>query len=95
MIGAFLLEGMIIDKIDFDNEILYIQIPKESYSYLKPDSKIKCADDFAKRIKTVWIELGIFSDKGKVKYKERNIKWTEELGNENYNKNIGYILKMI
>lgn len=92
MMGAFLMAGMEVDKIDLDNHILYISLPKQSYSY--NSDKIKCAEDYAKRIKETWIELGIFPSECSVKYKVKDINWTKEMGNKNFNDNIDKVINL-
>ena len=92
MMGAFLMEGMEINKIDLDNHILYISLPKQSYSY--NSDKIKCAEDCAKRIKETWIELGIFPPECSVRYKIKDVNWTREMGNKNFNDNISKVINL-
>ena len=41
IIGSFLLEGIEVNKLDIDNQILYLTIPERSYSYGR-SKKIKC-----------------------------------------------------
>lgn len=85
----FLQLGVDIDDIDLDNHILYITIPKESYAYENEANKAyHDADTYAKRIKEVWIEMGIFPSDCSVKYKTKDIYWTKEMGNRNYKENI-------
>lgn len=92
MMGALLMEGMEINKIDLDNHILYISLPKQSYSY--NSDKIKCAEDYAKRIKETWIELGIFPPECSVRYKVKDVNWTREMGNKNFNDNINKVINL-
>ena len=92
MMGAYLMEGVDVDKIDLDNHVLYITLPKDSYSYGM--GKIQNAKDFAKRIKETWVEMGIFPDDCVVKYKTKDIYWTKEMGDRNYNNNKNKVLDM-
>ena len=93
MMGAYLMDGIDIDKIDWDKHILYITLPKKSYSYERSE-KIKCAEDYAKRIKEMWIEIGIFPKDCVVKYKIKDIIWTKEMGDKNYEENKNKILNL-
>lgn len=93
MMGAFLMDGVEIQRIDFDNNVLYILIPRDSYSYGR--GEIKCAEDYAKNIKRVFIELGIFDINCSVRYKVKDIYWTKEMGDKNFNENIGKVLEAI
>lgn len=93
LMGAFLMEGVEIQKIDFDNSILYILLPRDSYSYGR--GEIKCAEDYAKNIKRVFIELGIFDTNGSIRYKVKDIYWTKEMGDKNFNENIGKVLEVV
>lgn len=92
MMGAYLKDGIDIIKIDWDKHILYISLPKQSESYGK--GKIQCAEDYAKRIKETWIQMGIFPETCSVKYKLKDINWTNELGYKNYNDNINRVLDL-
>ncbi len=92
MMGAFLMAGMEVHKIDLDKHILYISLPKQSYSY--NSDKIKCAEDYAKRIKETWIEMGIFPPDCSVKYKIRDVNWTREMGDRNFNDNIDKVINL-
>lgn len=93
LMGAFLMEGVEIQKIDFDNSILYILLPRDSYSY--GTGEIKCAEDYAKNIKRTFIELGIFDMNCLVRYKVKDIYWTREMGDKNFNENIGEVLELV
>ena len=93
MMGAYLMEGIDVDKIDWDNHILYITLPKQSYSY-EISETIKSASDYAKRIKEVWIEMGIFPKDCIVKYRVKNIIWTKQMGEENFKTNKDKILSL-
>ena len=94
MMGAYLMEGVDVLKIDWDNHILYLTIPKHSYIYDKPEGKIHSAEDFAKRIKDTWIEMGIFPKTCSIKYKIKDINWTKEMGDKNYNDNLNKVLDL-
>lgn len=94
MMGAYLKEGLDIDKLDLDNHVLYITVPKSSDTYDGPGA-ITSPETFAKRIKETWIEMGIFpKDKGKVFYKIKDVHWTVEMGEENYKKNKDKVLNL-
>lgn len=92
MIGSMLETGVSIDKLDTDKQILCITLPQHSYFY-EMSSAIKCAEDYARRIKETWIEMGIFSEGCKVLYKTKDINWTKEMGKENFNNNIDKVLR--
>lgn len=92
MMGAYLMDGIDIHKIDWNTHTLYISLPKQSDSYGK--GKIQCAEDYAKRIKEMWIEMGIFPETCSVKYKIKDINWTKEMGDKNYNDNINKVLDL-
>ena len=94
MMGAYLMEGVDVLKIDWDNHVLYLAIPKHSYTYDKPGGKIHGAEDFAKRIKETWIEMGVFPETCSVKYKIKDINWTKEMGDKNYNDNLNKVLDL-
>ena len=94
IIGSFLLEGVEVNKLDVDNQILYLTIPERSYSYGRSE-KIKCASDYAKRIKEIWIEMGIFSRDCTVKYRTKDIYWTKEMGKKNYEENKHHVMDLI
>ena len=91
--GAFLLDGIEVNKLDVDNQVLYLTIPERSYTY-EESEKIKCASDYAKRIKETWIEMGIFSRDCTVKYKTKDIYWTKEMGEKNYEENMHRVLNI-
>ena len=93
IIGSFLLEGIEVNKLDVDNQILYLTIPERSYSYGRSE-KIKCAADYVKRIKETWIEMGIFSQNCTVKYKTKDIYWTKEMGEKNYEENKHHVMDL-
>ncbi len=93
MMGVFLMEGIEVHKIDLDKHILYISLPKQSYSY--NSEKIKCAEDYAKRIKEMLVEMGIFLPDCSVKYKIKDINWTREMGDKNFNDNIDKVVNLI
>ena len=93
MMGAYLMDGINVDKIDWDQHILYITLPKQSYSY-GISEKIQCAKDYAKRIKETWIEMGVFPEDCVVKYRIKDIIWTKEMGDKNYKVNKDKILNL-
>lgn len=86
IIGGFLRMGVSVEKLDLDNEILYLKIPEKSYDY-NDSQTVKCAQDLACRIKETWIGLGIFSKNCTVKYKTYDVYWTKEMGEKNYQEN--------
>lgn len=94
IIGAYLMEGVQVIKIDHEKHVLYISLPERSESYGKSES-IQTAEDFAKRIKKCWIEMGIFPEECSVKYKTRDEYWTKEMGDKNYHDNIDKVLNLI
>ena len=91
MMGCFLQQGLVINKLDIDKQQLYITIPDKSYVYdeaIANASRLQSAEDFAKRVKEIFIEMGIFKDTCTVKYRTINGYWTKEDGTKNYNENI-------
>ena len=92
IIGSFLLEGIEVNKLDFDNQVLYLTIPEKSYSF--NTEKIKCAADYARRIKEIWIGMGIFSQNCTVKYKTKDVYWTREMGEKNYEENKYHVMNL-
>ena len=89
MMGSFYMSGIEIIDIDFDKYILTISLPEKSYEYEKPESKIRSAEDYARRLKTVLVEMGIFPsiEESKIRYITKPVYWTKEMGQENFNKN--------
>ena len=71
--------GVKIDSIDYDTFTVSLSIPKKSYFY-KPGNLVHDAESYAKRIKETWIELGLLPPHGKIKYREIDIDFTEEMG---------------
>ena len=71
--------GVKIDNIDYDTFTVSLSIPKKSYFY-KPENIVHDAASYAKRIKETWIELGLLPPYGKIKYREIDIDFTEEMG---------------
>lgn len=93
-LGAFLLDGVDINKIDLKNQCLYLTLPKEgSYAYEMSDL-VATPEKYAKRIKEVWIELGIFKGDCSVKYKVKDEIWTKEMGDANFEKNKDHMMTM-
>lgn len=98
MMGAFLKMGVSIDHLDLDKEIMKITLPKDSYEYHKCISKGRGPtnpEELAKRIKESFIELGIVSSNFKVLYKVIDIAWTEEDGEDAFNKNKNKIYEFV
>lgn len=89
MMGSFYMSGIEIIDIDFDKYILTISLPEKSYEYEKAESKIRSAEDYARRLKTVLVEMGIFPsiEESKIRYITKPVYWTKEMGQENFNKN--------
>lgn len=83
----YLKSGVVIDKIDRDNHILYITVPKESYMYEEEHGAYNDAESYVKRLKKTWIEMGIFPQDFSVKYKTKDVYWTKEMGEDNYKRN--------
>ena len=79
------MAGVEVNKIDMDSQILYLTLPERSEEY--NTKNIKCAADYEKSIKETWIGFGIFSSDCTVKYKTKDIYWTREMGEKNYNDN--------
>ena len=71
--------GVKVDNIDYDTFTVSLSIPKKSYFY-KPENLVHDAASYAKRIKETWIELGLLPPYGKIKYREIDIDFTEEMG---------------
>lgn len=91
MIGAFLKMGVNIIKVDYDNQIMYISVPRDSYEYYT-EGAVKSPETLAKNIKRVLIMLNVFDENCKIKYKIRDEEWTKEMGEENYKKNLNNML---
>lgn len=92
--GMFLEFGIDIINIDLDNHVLILEIPKDSYLYhLNDKGVLKDPESTARRIKETWIEMGIFPESCKVRYKEKDIFWTEEMGKERFERNRTHILE--
>lgn len=90
LIGTFLKYGICVERINVDENTVYIALPKNSYVH--GQGSIKNIDDQAKIIKKLLINMGILSPDGKVKYRGTNTCWTKETGNENFIKNIELVL---
>lgn len=76
LMESFLRSGIEVKRLDLSNEQLYISLPEKSYIY-KEDPYLENAGDYAKRIKDCFIQWGLFSEDGQVKYKTRKTAWTE------------------
>ena len=97
MIGAFLQDGIEINNINWETQTMYITVPKQSYTYefsIRNGGAITSPESFASQIKKKFNELGIFKN-GKVKYRVKDIYWTKEMGEKNYNENISKYLDMM
>ena len=84
LLGAFLYEGVDIDKIDEENCTIYISIPKDSDSFKRTGS-IDNAKQYASNIKRILSQLS--SQDIKIKYKLKDVYWTKEMGDENFERN--------
>ena len=82
-------DGIIIDKFDTDNNIIYLSVPKTSYVYEMGNANN--AEDFVKNIKTLFAS---FLNDIKIKYKTRDIYWTNEMGNKSLEENKEKIISM-
>jgi hypothetical protein len=91
MLGAFLKMGVNILKVDFNNQTIYISVPRDNYEYYT-DGEIKSPETLAKGVKRLLIMLNVFDNNCKVKYKIRDEEWTKEMGEENYKKNLNKML---
>ncbi len=92
IIGAFLMDGVEVKRLDTEKQILYLVLPERSYAY--NTDTIKCAQDYAKRVKETWIKSGIFTRNCTVKYKTKDIHWTREMGDKNFRDNENCILNL-
>ena len=87
--GMLLQDGVIIDKLDKDNQVIYINIPEDSYAYHEENkANITDAGSYAKRLKEMLSELMQLPNL-KLKYKTYLGYWTKEQGNQNFKRNIG------
>lgn len=82
ILGMFAMEGIDIIEMDENTGILKLAIPKDSFSYHENGSTIHNAEEYAKRIKEKFIELGIKNIR--VLYKEKDIYWTKEMSKSNF-----------
>lgn len=97
IMGAFLKDGIDINKIDWATETMYITVPKLSYSYeisIRDGGAIISPETCASQIKKKFHEMGIFKN-GNVKYRVKDIYWTKEMGEKNFNENIDKYLDMM
>ena len=84
LFGMFLKDGVDTDKMDKENGIMYITVPKNSFMYEECES-ISWAEDYVKRLKNI-INETLKTDL-KIKYRVKDITWTKEMGESNYNRN--------
>lgn len=97
IMGAFLKDGIDINKIDWETETMYITVPSQSYTYefsINNGGAIVSPETCARRIKETFHEMGIFQN-GKVKYRVKDIYWTKEMGEKNFKENINKYLDMM
>ena len=96
MIGAFLLDGVEINKVDTSTGTWYITVPNKSEIYDENRGKngaVVSADTMASSIKRMMKDIcGMDCN---VKYRVRDIRWTRDMGRENYNRNIGKVRAML
>lgn len=83
MLGTFYQDGIEITHLDMETETICLSLPKYSFAY-SDNSKRTNAMEYAKRIKEIFIEMKIFSPNCHVKYIERDVYWTKEMGIKNY-----------
>lgn len=96
MLGAFLTMGVEIESIDMDNYVLTISVPKDSYEYHKETNKAyKDPESLAKRLKTIFIDMGIFPKECTVRYRVKDVIWTKEMGENNYNQHFHKISSLM
>lgn len=85
MLGMFYMNGIEIENLDMDNHILTLVIPKDSYDFHRSEKQpYHDPESFAKRMKRVFIEMGVFPENCKVRYRVKDIVWTKEMGERNY-----------
>lgn len=97
IIGEMYKSGVEVDVLDISNPVqqkLYLTLPKESYTY-ETGGRIHDAASYARRIKETWKEMGILKGNAVVKYKTKDVKWTKEMGETNYNSHRDDILDLI
>lgn len=86
-------DGVIIDKYDNDNNVIFLSIPKHSYLYEMKSGEINDAESFIKRIEYTINDIFNIEDI-KIKYKTRDIYWTKEMGDKVLEKNKDRIVSM-
>lgn len=97
IIGEMYKSGVEVDVLDISNPVqqkLYVTVPNESYTY-NEGKVIYDAKSYVTRIKETWMEMGILKQNAIVKYKTRNVTWTKEIGETNYNNHRDDILDLI
>ena len=95
ILGAFLMEGLKMEYMDTKNNILYISLPEDSYSY-HMGTNITCAEDYAKSVKENIIQGVLNNNKVRMKFKVRKGEyWTKAMGEKNYQENIGNLTKIL
>ena len=91
MIAMFLQDGIKIETLDRGKNIVYISLPEDSYAY--HITKEITPEELAKNIKEK-IFKGIFGVDVRLKMRIRKGYWTKEMGEKNYQENIGRVLEM-
>lgn len=94
MAAAMAMSGVDI-SINQENKIVYLTIPNKSYEYELPNSVVKSSQDYAKSLKDKLLQLGFMDNTWRVKYKEKDIYWTKEMGDINYRAKYPSIMNMI
>ena len=84
MMGVFLQDGVIIDRIDEQTQTIYISIPEDSYAYhdFHTDT-ITDAESYAKAKKQALADL-LKMPELKLQYKTYSGYWTKEQGKKNF-----------
>lgn len=95
MLGMFYQSGVDIEDLDVYNHTITLAIPKDSHEYHKFENRpYHDPETFAKRIKQTLIEMGVFPEKCKVRYRVKDIVWTKEMGERNYQEHLSEILSV-
>ena len=92
MFGMFLQDGIFIENLDEVQNIVYISLPEDSYAYHIGDSATP--EELAKNIKEKLFKeiLGV-NVRLKMKIRKKEY-WTKEMGEKNYQENIGRVLNL-
>lgn len=81
--GAFCQLGIDVVKLNVADNTLYLSIPKHSYIY-ESSAKIHNASEQAKNLHKT---LSKFVPRLRMMYKEKDIHWTKEMGEQNFENN--------